>query len=175
MNHGRCPTQTDSSNSSHGCECHCALTLRLLIERPTQILTTLPRELPLLQPSRLLTYLLIEHDLFSIGYSTVRPAPETPPGSSSLTSPIKTSHGERARVSIRAAGGITFCCLVGSESRQLPASVIPTPFACGDRSHTGNLHFQCLWYAASVLRASHRFSLIPGRALHCAHVRCAHM
>ena len=68
MNHGRCPTQTDSSNSSHGCECHCALTLRLLIERPTQILTTLPRELPLLQPSRLLTYLLIEHDLFSIGY-----------------------------------------------------------------------------------------------------------
>ena len=38
------------------------------VERPTQILTTLPRELPLLQPSRLLTYLLIEHDLFSIGY-----------------------------------------------------------------------------------------------------------
>ena len=34
---------------------------------------------------------------------------------------------------------------------------------------------QCLWCAASGLRPSHRFSLIPGRALHCAHVHCAHV
>ena len=112
-----------------------------------------------------------------------RPAAETPRSGQYFSSLTRISYQNlilltpsvRA-VSIRAVGGITFCCLVGSESLQLPASVIPTPFACGARSHTGNLHFQCLWCAASGSEHrtdSHSSQAARSTVLTCTVLTCA--
>ena len=61
--------------------------------------------------------------------------------------------------------GVSSC----SSQHCLPATPSPTPGTCT---------VQCLWCLVRRQQPPsimHRFSLIPGRALHCAHVHCAHV
>ena len=60
-----------------------------------------------------------------------------------LASSRRRQRARREKPHIRPGGGETFCCLVGSENASLllPASVSPTPFACGAQCDTGSAHF----------------------------------